>query len=200
MRAGHHGCQRLRAAHAAQPGCEDPLARPIAAVMLAPKLHKSFVRALHNPLRPNINPRAGGHLAVHHQALAVQLMKVLPRGPLGNEVGVGQQYTRRVCVRAQYGHRLAALHQQRFVCVQVAQCSQDRIIAFPVARRLAKAAVHHQVLRALGHIRIQVVLQHAVRRFNQPVFAGERGAARRAHRARTAGGCVCAGGFGHGCC
>ena len=39
------------------------------------------------------------------------------------------------------------------------------------ARGFADSAIHHQILRAFGHVRIEVVLNHAVCRFNQPVGA-----------------------------
>src|SRR5690606_35700445 len=46
--------------------------------------------------------------------------------------------------------------------------------------RAADAAVHHQVLGALGHVRVQVVLEHPVRRLGQPRSAAELGTAGRA--------------------
>ena len=58
------------------------------------------------------------------------------------------------------------------------QGRQQRVEGFPTARRLAAPAVHHQVLRALGHLGVEVVLQHAVGGFLQPALAGEVGPAR----------------------
>src|SRR3712207_8743000 len=43
----------------------------------------------------------------------------------------------------------------------------------PVAGRLAAAAVYHQVLRALGHLGVQVVHQHPERCLLQPAFAAK---------------------------
>lgn len=50
---------------------------------------------------------------------------------------------------------------------------QTDVGALPVARRTADTAVHHQFFRVLGHLRVEVVHQHAQRRFSQPAFGGE---------------------------
>jgi hypothetical protein len=110
--AGQRGGQRLGAAHAAQAGGEDPLAREVAVVVLAAGLDEGLVGALHDALAADVDPAAGGHLAVHEQALAVEFVEVLPGGPLGHEVGVGQQHARRVGVRLEHAHGLAGLDEQ----------------------------------------------------------------------------------------
>ena len=183
-RAGEGRGQRLRAAHAAQAGGEDPLALQAATEMLAAGLDEGLVGALHDALAADVDPAAGRHLAVHHQALAVEFVEVLPGGPLGHQVGVGDQHARRVDMGAEHAHRLAALHQQRLVLVQLAQRLADRVEAVPVARRLADAAIDHQRVGVLGHFGVEVVLQHAVGGFDQPVLAAELAAARGAHHAR----------------
>jgi hypothetical protein len=170
LHAREAGGQRLRAAHAAQARGEDPAARHAAAEVLAAGLDEGLVGALHDALAADVDPRAGRHLAVHHQALAIELVEVLPGGPLGHQVGVGQQHARRIGVGAEHAHRLARLDQQRLVGLQLAQ-REDRVEAVPVARRLADAAVHDQRVRVLGHLGVEVVLQHAVGRLDQPVGA-----------------------------
>ncbi len=108
----------LRAAHAAQTRGQNPAARQIAAIMLAAHLDESLVGALHDALAADIDPGAGRHLAVHHQALAIELVEMLPRGPVRHDVGVGDQHTRRVLVGAEHADRLcptapAASHRPR---------------------------------------------------------------------------------------
>ena len=81
-----------RPASMAASGCAPPmppspavrihLAAPVAAVVLASELDEGLVGALHDALRADVDPRAGGHLAVHHQALAIELVEVLPGRPL----------------------------------------------------------------------------------------------------------------------
>jgi hypothetical protein len=56
------------------------------------------------------------------------------------------------------------LHQQRLVVASSLQRREDLVEALPVARGAADAAVDHQVLRTLGHLGVEVVLEHAVRR------------------------------------
>ncbi len=73
--AGHGRRQRLRAAHAAETGGENPAARQIAVVMPAADFDEGLVGALNDALRADIDPRAGRHLAVHHQALAIELVE-----------------------------------------------------------------------------------------------------------------------------
>ena len=96
----HHGRERLRATHAAQTGGENPLAGEVALVVRAAGFHEGFVRALHNALRADVDPRTGRHLAVHHQAECVEFVEVIPRGPVRHEIRVGNQHARRVGVRA----------------------------------------------------------------------------------------------------
>src|SRR5690606_8572472 len=73
----------------------------------------------------------------------------------------------------EYTHRLAGLNQQGLVILQLAQAGQNLVIAFPVPGCTPDAAVHHQMLGVLGHGRVQVVLNHAVRSFRHPVLAAE---------------------------
>ena len=80
-RARHRRGERLCAAHAAESGREDPLVGEHAAVVLAPRFGERLVRPLHDSLTADVDPRAGRHLAEHHQALAVELVEVLPASP-----------------------------------------------------------------------------------------------------------------------
>src|SRR5205807_9062183 len=61
--------------------------------------------------------------------------------------------------------------------VQVGELAGVRVEAGPVAGRVAGAAVDDEVLRAFGHLGVEVVVQHAQRRFGRPAAGGEGGAA-----------------------
>ncbi len=196
-RAGEGRRERLRAAHAAEAGGEDPAPREIAAVMLPARLDEGLVRPLDDALAADVDPRAGRHLAEHHQALAVELVEVLPGRPLRHQVRVGDQHARRIDRRAEHADRLAGLHEQRLVLAERAQRLQDRLEARPVARRLADAAVDDERVGVLGDLGVEVVLDHPVRRFDQPVAAGDGAAARRAHGVRAGEG-RCGRKVGHG--
>ena len=178
--AGHGRGQRLRAAHAAQPGGQDPAAGQAALIVLARHLDEGLVGALHDALAADVDPRARGHLAEHHQALAVELVEMLPGRPVRHQVGVGDQDARRVGVGAEDADRLARLHQKRLVGLEIAQRGDDAVEALPVARRAADAAIDHELARPLGDLGIEVVHQHAQRRLGQPALGRAFGAARRA--------------------
>ena len=108
---GQHARQRLCAAHAAKTGGEDPASAQIVSVMLTAGFDEGFEGALHNALRTDVDPGTGGHLAVHHQAGFIQLMEVIPGGPVWHQVGVRQQYARRVSMGTEHANRLARLNQ-----------------------------------------------------------------------------------------
>ena len=183
-RAGHRRGERLRAAHAAQARGENPLAAEIAAVVLAAELGKRLVRSLHDALRADVDPRAGRHLAVHHQPFAVELVKVLPRRPVRDEVRVGDHDARRIGVRAEHADGLAGLDRERLVVAQALQLGDDPVERGPVARGLADPAVDHEIVRPFGDLGIEVVHQHPQRGFGLPVAGAQRAPARRADRAR----------------
>ncbi len=174
------GRQRLRAAHAAHPAARDQLSGEVAAEMLAPCCGEGFVRPLQDSLRADVDPAAGSHLAVHHQAGAVELVEMRPVVPLADEIRIRDQDARRVGVRAENADRLAGLHEQRFVVFEGAERSDDRVIAVPIASRLAAPAVDDQIFGLFGNLGIEVVHQHAQRRFLLPAFAGKGRAAGRA--------------------
>ena len=145
----HGRGQRLRAAHAAEPGGEHEPALERAAEVLARRLREGLVRALQDALGADVDPGAGRHLAVHHQALAVELVEVLPGGPGGHEHGVRDEHARRVGVGAEDrppACRTARAASRRSPSSRSA--AHDGVEALPVARGLADAAVDDEVLAA----------------------------------------------------
>ena len=169
----HADGQWLCAAHATKSGSHIQRTFQRSVIMYIGQRQVRFVSALHYTLRAYVYPAACSHLPIHHQPLGLQFPEVFPCSPLTYQVGVGNKYTRRILMRPQYPYRLAALHHQRFVLLQIPQASQYLIKTLPVARGLAYAAIYHQVLRALSHIRVQVVLYHAISSLCYPVLAGK---------------------------
>ena len=117
--AGHGRGQRLRPAHAAQAAGQHPLAAEVPAVVPAPGLDEGLVGALDDPLGADVDPGAGGHLAVHHQPGTVEFVEVLPGRPVRHQVRVGDQHARRIGVGLEHADRLARLHQQGLVAVEL---------------------------------------------------------------------------------
>ena len=194
VRAGHHRGERLRAAHPAEAGGQDPFALEIAAIMLAAHLGEGLVGALDDALRADVDPAAGGHLAVHHQPLAIELVEHLPIGPFGHEVGVGDEHARRVLVGAEHADRLARLDEQGLVVLEPFERLDDLVEALPVARGAADPAIDDQALRVLGDLVVEVVHQHPHRGFGGPAFGHDLASAAGADVAAVVAS------VGHGCC
>ena len=171
--AGHGGGQGLRAAHAAQSAGEDPAAGQIAAEVFLARLDEGLVGALDDALRADVDPGAGGHLAVHHQSAAVEFVKMFPVGPMRDDVRVGDQHAGRVRVGFEHADRLARLHQQRFVVLQAAEGLDDFVEALPIAGGPAHAAVDDQFGGPLGDFRVEIVHYHPQRSFGEPALGGQ---------------------------
>ena len=118
MGAGHHRRQRLGAAHAAEARGQDPAAPEVAAIMLAAHFGEGLVGALNDALGADVDPRSGRHLAVHHQALAIEFVEMVPGRPFRHQVRIGDQHARRVGMGAEHADRLARLDQQGLVALQ----------------------------------------------------------------------------------
>ena len=101
---------------------------------------------------------------------------------MANQIGVADQHPGRVLVSLEDAHRLARLHQQGLIVLQRLQGFDDGVVALPIARGAAGAAINHEVLRTLGYVGIEVVHEHAHGGFLSPTFARQLIAARRPHR------------------
>jgi hypothetical protein len=159
---------------------QDPFAREAAAVMPAADLDEGLVGALDDALRADIDPRARGHLAEHHQALAVELVEMVERRPVRHQIRIGDQDARRIRVGTEDPDRLAGLDQQRLVGLERSERRGDAIEAVPIARGAADAAIDHQLVGFFSDLGVEIVHQHAERRLGQPALGADRGAARRA--------------------
>ena len=87
-RAIHGGRQRLRPTHTAQAaGYHQPVFQG-AAEVLSGALGKGLVGTLQNSLSPDVDPGAGGHLAVHREAQGFESAELVPGGPPRDQVSV----------------------------------------------------------------------------------------------------------------
>ncbi len=114
--------------------------------MLAAELGEGLVSALHDALAADVDPRSGRHLAVHHQALLIEFVEMVPGRPVRHQIGIGDQHARRVFMRLENTNRLARLHQKRLVRLQPLQRGDDAVERFPIARGAADAAIDDQLL------------------------------------------------------
>ncbi len=117
----HRDRQRLGAAHPAEAGGQRDRAGERAAEAAAGDLGEALVGALEDALGADVDPRAGRHLAVHRQPGRLEPAELVPRRPVGHEVGVGDQHPRRPLVGAEHADRLARLDEHRLVVAERAQ-------------------------------------------------------------------------------
>jgi hypothetical protein len=85
-------------------------------------------------------------------------------------------------VRLEHGHRLARLDQQGLLVTQPDQLPFDRGEAGVVPRRLADTSVDDQLGGLLGHLGIEVVLEHPQGCLLRPALAARRWTEGGAHR------------------
>ena len=78
-------------------------------------------------------------------------------------------------------NRFPRLHEKRFVLFEILERLEDRVKRFPGTRGFPAPAIDHEILWLLCHLRIEIILDHAIRGFAQPVSAG----AIHSSRART---------------
>ena len=180
----HRDRQRLRAAHAAEPRRERPAPAQGLAAEAPRRGREGLVRSLENPLRADVDPRPGRHLAVHRESLRLERAEFVPRRPRGHEERVRDQHARSLGMRLRDGDRFSRLHEQCLVVVQLAQRADDGVERRPRARRSPRAAVDDEILRSFRHVRIEVVHQHPERCLLVPAAARAVGPARRAHGLR----------------
>ena len=183
----HRDRERLRPAHAAEAGGEGQGAEERVAESLAGDGGERLVGPLEDALAPDVDPRARCHLPVHRQAESLETAELLPRRPLRHEVRIRDQHPRRPLVGPDDPDGLARLHEQGLVVAKLTELPDYRLEGIPRPGGAAGAAVDDQVVRMLGHVRVEIVHEHAERRFLRPSLAGALGASGRPNDAGAGG-------------
>jgi hypothetical protein len=155
----------------------------------APELGKSFVSSLNDALAANVDPGTGRHLAVHHEALAIEQVEVLPRCPMRHEVGVCDQHAGRVSMSTENADRLAGLDRECLIAIETAQRRDDPVEAFPVTRCTPDTTIDDEFAGLFGNVGVEVVHQHPQRCFRQPGLRRKLRATGRANDARVVDTC-----------
>src|SRR5919108_659382 len=161
--AVHRHRQWLSPAHAPEARRERDPPPERAVETLGAQLRQRLVRALQDPLGPDVDPRPRGHLPVHRQALPLEVAEGVPVRPPRHEHRVRDQDPWRQLVRAEHPHRLARLDQEGLVVLERPQRADDGVEGLPAASGPAGPAVHDQILGPLGHLGVEVVHQHPER-------------------------------------
>ena len=84
---------------------------------------------------------------------------------------------------AEDADRLARLHEQRLVGLELVEGAHDGVVGLPAARGLAGAAVDDEVFGMLGDLGVEVVHEHALGGLGAPALGGADVAPRGAHSA-----------------
>jgi len=154
----------LGAAHAAESRRNEQMAAQVL-VVADPQPEPGGVqdgveRAVHDPLRADVHPAAGGHLAVVGHA---ELHGPVPLGLVvehAHHERVGDDHPRRLGARGEEAQRVSRLHHQRLLPGEHLQVALDEAVLHPILADLAGLAVGHQLVRVEGHIEVQVVVDH----------------------------------------
>ena len=144
-RTVHRRGERLRATHAAESAGDNKFSFERSAEMLAAGCRKRFECSLHDSLAADVNPRTGGHLAVHGESQPLEPIELRVVGPLSDQIGIRDQDARRFIVGPEFPDRLSRLDEQCLVVLQLTQRSHNRIERFPASRGATGSAVNDQL-------------------------------------------------------
>lgn len=134
---------------------------------------EGLVGALQNALGTDVDPTAGGHLAVHGQAEGFESAEFVPGGPFGHEHRVADEHAGRVGVCLEYADGPPGLHQHGLVIFEPLERGDDAVEILPRPGRLPGPAVDYEVFGIFGNVGIEVVHEHAQGGFLLPALAGE---------------------------
>ena len=180
-RAIHRRGQRLCPTHAAESASDDKFSFERSAEMFPAGFREGFKCSLHDSLAADVNPRTGGHLAVHGESQSLQPIELSVVRPVAHEIGIRDQDAGRFIVSPKNADGFAGLDEQCFVVLEFTKRSHDRVERFPTPRRPAGSTVNDQLVRILRHVRIEIVHQHPERGLLMPAFAALLRATRRAN-------------------
>src|SRR5437763_9449823 len=72
----------------------------------------------------------------------------------------------------EFSHRFPRLDEKRFIILQFAQRSDNRVEGFPASRSAARSAINNKAFGIFGDVGIEIVHKHPQGRFLVPAFAG----------------------------
>src|ERR1700737_2589303 len=95
------------------------------------------------------------------------------------EIGIAEQYARRIFVSAKDGHGFSRLHEQGFIRAKILERANDGMKTFPISRHFSSAAIDDQIVRFFSNLWIEIIHQHPQRGFLLPPLAADFGSAGR---------------------
>ena len=115
---------------------------------------------MNNALRADVHVGAGRHLAVLAHAQGVELLPVVGLRVVRDDHAVGDDHPRGILVAREEAQRMAGVHHERLLVRHRGEVLHHEAVLRPVLEDGAVAAVDDELVRVLGHARIQVVLDH----------------------------------------
>ena len=163
-RTGHRRRERLGATHASEAGGQDGAAAEVSgAEVLLARGCEGLVRALQDPLRPDVDPAPCGHLPEHRQAFGLEPAELVPGRPARHEERVRDEDTRRPLPGPEHRDGFAALDEQGLVGPQAKEGADDLPKRVVTPCGAARSPVDDEALRVLRDLGIEVVEQHPER-------------------------------------
>src|SRR5207249_1170818 len=123
-------------------------------------------------------PRSRRHLAVHRQSGIFEPAELLPRRPPRDDECIGDEHSRRPFVSAKNADGFSGLDEEGLVLLEARERREDAVERGPRACGATGPAVDDEILGALRHVGVEVVLDHAERGLLRPTETVQRAAAR----------------------
>src|ERR1700730_9345284 len=95
------------------------------------------------------------------------------------EIGIAEQYARRIFVGAEDGYGFSRLYEQRFVRDEVLEGANDGMKTCPFPPSFTGPAIDDQIVGFFSDLGIEIIHEHAQRGFLLPTLAGDFGSAGR---------------------
>ena len=95
---------------------------------------------------------------------------MIPIGPMRDEIGIGNQNTWGICMGFENTDRFTRLDKQGFIVFECAECCNDPVKTFPVARCTPDPAIDNKFAGLFRNAGIQIIHEHAQWRFRQPAL------------------------------
>jgi len=113
---------------------------------------------VHDPLRPDVHPAAGGHLTVVRHAELGGLVEVGRIVEFAYHESVGVDHAGRIAVGGKQAYGVTGRDHQRLGLAHLLQILLDQPVLHPVLEHLAGLAVGDQLVGVQGDREIKIVV------------------------------------------
>ncbi len=123
-------------------------------------VHHCDCGAVHDALRADVHVGAGRHLPVLAHAEGVHALPVVGLGVVGDDHAVGHDHSRCAPVGGEEAEGVSGVHHEGLLVGHLREVSHHQAVLRPVLEDGSVASVGYQLVRVLGHARVEVVLYH----------------------------------------